>query len=107
MNRDIDAALAEIDLLAVADAVGVLRGGPIEPAPADWQVDQARAMRRARDKQRRITERRKLARPFEAWQGPDPEAGRREHANMLAALGFSIEYITHRFGITPRKENRS
>ncbi|MDF9877475.1 hypothetical protein [Cellulosimicrobium cellulans] len=69
-NDPIDDALAEIDLLAVAEAVGVYRGGPIELGPDDPAIPDTEAQRErrrylARQKARHIDRNRRSTRALD------------------------------------------
>ncbi|TFF03724.1 hypothetical protein [Cellulosimicrobium funkei] len=66
----IDEALAEIDMLALADAVGVLRGGPIElgsddPSIPDSDEQRHHRQRLAAQRARLVDQRRRIARSLD------------------------------------------
>lgn len=104
---DADDVLREIDMLALADAVGVYRSGPRE-LPTDLARRQAAAKRRAQG----IDQRRRLYRAAQEVFGhpspyPDPgrpsEAQLRELANELVLEhGFDPAYLTARYGLSRR-----
>jgi hypothetical protein len=105
MTDDVDKALAEIDLLAVADAVGVLRSGPRERfayPPTEDERRTYRVKRRWQDFEQRC----KTARTFD---DPYPDPARptaeqlRDLANELVADGWDPEYLAHRYGLTLRR----
>ena len=113
VTRDpIDEALVEIDLLAVAEAVGVYRGGPVElgpddPAVPDTAAQRARRRQMAARRARHVDTVRRNATAFDHQVGRtrpnlDSEAACRGHGNRLAALGFDINYIARRLGINTR-----
>lgn len=105
MADDIDKALAEIDQLAIADAVGVLRGGPREPS-GEWLAEMARRQRAAKGRAQDIDRRRRIARQF---HDPYPDASQpseeqlRDLANELVRdHGFDPAYLAARYGLTRR-----
>ncbi|GAB2474462.1 hypothetical protein [Xylanimonas ulmi] len=78
MSDDVDETIAEIDLLAVADAVGVYKSGPVEmPSAEQW----ARPLPNHRPyDDRHVTEVRRLARRFE-------DAHRAERDERIGSAG--------------------
>lgn len=123
---DIDKALAEIDLLAVADAVGVYRSGPVElrPDPRVGDTDTQRAARQRQAAARATSRghRRRNARTLDEHLGtsrypdiastyprvslrPDGEPTDeqvREAANDLVRQGWDVAVVARLLNITPR-----
>lgn len=124
---DIDNALAEIDMVALADAVGVYRSGPVEltPDPRVGDTDTQRAARqrqaaaRATSRGHRRRNVRALDRALDASPYPSAEQYRTrpvaemarrdatvaELCNELHKLNpekFTVAYLSERYGITPR-----
>lgn len=108
MHDDIEETIAEIDLLALADAVGVYKSGPLE-SHGDQARRQASAKRRAQDADQRHQLYRATQEAF-GHPSPYPDPGRpseqqlRELCNELVRdHGFDPAYLSARYGLSFRK----
>ena len=105
MTDDVDQALAEADLLALAISTGVLKSGPRERFAYPPTEDERRAYR-AKRRWQDFEQRCKTARSFD---DPYPDVSRpteeqlRDLANELVADGWDAEYLAHRYGLTRRR----
>lgn len=123
---DVDKALAEIDLLAVADAVGVYRSGPVEltPDPRTGDTTTQRAARQRQAAARAVSRghRRRHVQALDEHLGASPypdvattyprvslrpdgeptEEQVRQAANDLVAQGWPKDVVARLLRITPR-----
>jgi hypothetical protein len=105
MSDAVDQTLAEIDLVAMADAVGVLTSGPRERfayPPTENERRSYRVKRRWQDFEQRCKTARTFDDPYPSVSRPTEEQ-LRDLANELARDGWDLDYLAHRYGLARRR----